>query len=155
MSEVKEFKLVRDTYRNLTTVGKLYLPDGRVFETLEDCVRASGIKDKGNTAIPDTEALQPYKLGISFSQRFQRDMPIIHTGDGISLSAQGIQFKGIRMHGGNTDADTEGCILVAKQRVSDTRIYGTMEKEVTALLKAYQSEGIECVLHIINQPQSA
>jgi hypothetical protein len=44
-----------------------------------------------------------YKLGVTFSQRFQRMLPILHDVPG---------FDGVRIHTGNTDADTEGCILV-------------------------------------------
>ena len=91
--EVKRFEF-KDTH----TVGKMYV-DG-IYEcyTLEDAVR-NGIKVLGKTAIP----IGTYKLIIDASTRFKQDMPhILDVPD----------FTGVRIHAGNTSADTDGCILL-------------------------------------------
>lgn len=91
--EVKRFEF-KDTH----TVGKMYV-DG-VYEcyTLEDAVR-NGTKVLGKTAIP----IGTYKLIIDASTRFKQDMPhILDVPD----------FTGVRIHAGNTSADTDGCILL-------------------------------------------
>ena len=91
--EVKRFEF-KDTH----TVGKMYV-DG-VYEcyTLEDAIR-NGTKIIGKTAIPIGE----YKLIVDASTRFKQDMPhILDVPD----------FTGVRIHSGNTSADTDGCILV-------------------------------------------
>jgi len=91
--EVKRFEF-KDTH----TVGKMYV-DG-VYEcyTLEDAVR-NGTKVLGKTAIP----IGTYKLIIDASTRFKQDMPhILNVPD----------FTGVRIHAGNTSADTDGCILL-------------------------------------------
>lgn len=46
-----------------------------------------------------------YGLAITFSQRFQRDMPEI-----LGVSGR----TGIRLHPGNVMADTHGCLLVGR-----------------------------------------
>jgi hypothetical protein len=91
--EVKRFEF-KDTH----TVGKMYV-DG-IYEcyTLEDTIR-NGTKIIGKTAIPIGE----YKLIIDASARFKQDMPHI-------LNVP--NFTGVRIHSGNTSADTDGCILV-------------------------------------------
>ena len=91
--EVKRFEF-KDTH----TVGKMYV-DG-IYEcyTLEDAVR-NGTKVIGKTAIP----IGTYKLIIDASIRFKQDMPhILDVPD----------FTGVRIHAGNTSADTDGCILL-------------------------------------------
>jgi len=87
------------------TMGKLFV--NGVFEcyTLEDVVRPNGEKVAGDTAIPYGE----YDVVITFSNRFQRDMPLL-----IGVP----NFSGIRIHPGNTTEDTHGCLLVGQSRDS-------------------------------------
>ena len=95
------------------TIGKLYI-DGEYFcDTLEDKDRGltdgmtvseiSKIKIKKETAIPTGT----YKVTITYSNRFKKNMPLINNVKG---------FEGIRIHSGNTDKDTEGCILVGQNK---------------------------------------
>lgn len=92
-----------------TTLGVLLI-DG-VYEcvTLEDQVRDT--KVMAETAIPAGR----YKLTISWSPKFQRDMVLVNDVPG---------FTGIRIHSGNDKEDTSGCVLVGRVIESLTRISG-------------------------------
>jgi hypothetical protein len=94
---ITEMLITRRTYTRNSTIGDLYI-DGQYFcHTLEDTIL--DVKIAGVTAIPYGR----YEVIINFSNRFQRPMPLL-------LNVPG--FLGIRIHSGNTDEDTEGCILV-------------------------------------------
>ena len=88
------------------TIGKLYI-DGEYFcETLEDkdrFIEAGGVKIYGKTCIPRGT----YRLVITMSNRFKKELPLL-------LNVP--QFEGIRIHAGNTAADTDGCILLGRTR---------------------------------------
>ena len=83
------------------------LIDGAYFgETLEDKDRyleTGGEKVDGDTAIPRGS----YPVTLSMSKRFGRIMPEVHDVQG---------FSGVRIHGGNTEANTEGCPLLGSVR---------------------------------------
>lgn len=117
--------LKRDRNNGATdcTFGKLYIND--VFEcyTLEDVEREN--KVYGKTAIP----VGNYRVVVTMSNRFKRSLPLL-------LDVP--NFSGVRIHPGNTSADTEGCILVGdkvdirsnylgQSRVAFNRIFTKIE----------------------------
>jgi hypothetical protein len=91
--EIKRFDF-KDSY----TAGRMYIDNLYFCYTLEDVVR-EGAKVDGQTAIPTGT----YDVIIDDSTRFGRPMPHI-------LNVP--NFKGVRIHSGNTSKDTEGCILL-------------------------------------------
>jgi len=104
-----------------STIGEL-LVDG-LFEcfTLEDKERE--VKIKGETAIPKGE----YKVIINESNRFKRELPLL-------LNVP--NFEGVRIHSGNTNHDTEGCILVGQSR--NKNYIGQSRKAFDKLFKKMQ-----------------
>lgn len=109
-----QIRLNRILKTNECTIGELYVNNEHVCDTLEDRVRqlpeecpntpkGSDCKCKekvyGQTAIP----AGTYELKLTYSNRFKKILPEI-------LNVP--HFLGIRMHAGNTTADSDGCVLV-------------------------------------------
>lgn len=100
------------------TIGDLSIDGRPECHILEDVVReVFGVpvekwKVYGKTAIPQGT----YDIVVDFSPRFKRFLPHI-------LNVPG--FSGVRIHPGNTDADTDGCLLPGTwksgERVNNSR----------------------------------
>ena len=61
------------------------------------------LKVKGQTAIPTGI----YTILLTYSPKYKRIMPLVNNVKG---------YSGIRIHSGNTHKDTEGCLLVGKNK---------------------------------------
>jgi hypothetical protein len=102
-------RLIREPSVNGATLGALYINGVWHCWTVEDQIRevagqpVSAWKVQNETAIPSGL----YQVAITESARFKRRLPIL-------LDVEG--FTGIRIHPGNTAADSEGCILPGRIR---------------------------------------
>ena len=120
-----ELILERIAKRKTYTIGRLYeaypqgVGEGLLYfcDTLEPTWRDyehGAYKVKGRSAIPEGR----YAVVISFSPKFRQWLPIL-------LGVP--KFEGIRIHAGNSAEDTEGCILVGKNKLVgqlvDSRIW--------------------------------
>ena len=106
------------------THGQLHI-DGVYFcDTMEDQER--DIKIDGETAIPCGQ----YKVIINMSARFNRLMPLL-------LNVP--NYTGVRIHSGNTSANTDGCLLVGKPYKND---FITASKETFAALFKTMNDAI-------------
>lgn len=99
-----ELTLRRRVIAERYTVGALNVNGEHFCDTLEDVVRPAGVKIKGRTAIP----YGIYTVVLDYSPKFDRIMPHV-------LDVPG--FLGVRIHAGNTVDQTDGCILVGRNRV--------------------------------------
>ena len=129
---------LRDTY----TIGKIYI-DGEYFcDTLEDKVRdlnKNGVFDGdekkvyGETAIP----YGTYKVILSYSPKFNRIFPEL-----LDVPC----FTGIRIHRGNTEKDTAGCLLVGENKVRGKVLNSTYwEKKLIEKLEGKNGITIQIV----------
>lgn len=99
-----EIKLTRIARQKEYTIGRMEIDGNYVCDTLEPIWRnlAGGARKlKGKTAIPEGR----YALVVTLSPKFGKWLPLLL---GVPY------FSGIRIHSGNTAADTEGCILVGQ-----------------------------------------
>ena len=139
-----QLHLLREPTRQGATLGALYVDGVWQCWTIEDALREVNTqaahvaathggptldawvrswKVAGQTAIP----AGTYPVTITYSPRFGRQLPLVGQVPG---------FEGIRIHPGNTIADTEGCILpgadrdrtrVLRSRVAFQVVYETIE----------------------------
>jgi len=135
--------LHRNTFTETTTTGTLRVNGDLFCFTLEDRKQPKGVKVDGETCIPEGT----YYVDVTMSSRFKRLMPMIYNqANGYELIKDGISFKGIRLHGGNTHLNSHGCVLVARKRINSNLIQGTMEAELTKKLVELGGKGFITVI---------
>lgn len=100
-----EIRVERIALRPTYTIGRLYLNGKYTCDTLEDKVRDLKREPKvqGKTAIPEGK----YLVRLTYSNRFKKVLPLL-----VDVP----YFEGVRIHSGNDEDDTEGCILVGKNK---------------------------------------
>lgn len=118
------------------TFGKLLAEDEhQLCYTLEDEVReipgkpVSEWKIKGATAIPAGR----YRVTLQDSPRFGRDTLTIHDVPG---------FEYIRMHAGNSEADTDGCPLLGME-IDPRGIVGGTSRPAVKLVQFLVRDAID------------
>lgn len=111
-----ELRLVRNVKTEHSTIGVLYVNNDVECLILEDVDRGldsemelsyiEKAKVYGKTAIPTGR----YEIAITFSNKFQKYLPLI-----MNVKA----FDGIRIHSGNSEVDTLGCLLTGTTQGND------------------------------------
>lgn len=109
-------KLVREVFTDKSTIGRLYVNGAYQCYILEDKDRGleqsmklediQKLKVYGVTAIP----YGTYNVTITYSNHFKKELPLLNNVPG---------FEGIRIHSGNTDADSLGCLITGNTRNKD------------------------------------
>ena len=104
--------LKRIALRSTYTIGRLYI-DGNYFcDTLEDTVRdlnKNGKFDNGEKKVYAKTAIPygTYEIKWTYSPRFKKYTPQLMNVP---------SFEGIRIHSGNSNTDTEGCLLLGENK---------------------------------------
>lgn len=128
------------TYKKDHTDSVVYVNGNHFGYGLEDTGRPNGVKIAEETAIPEGA----YKVQITFSPHFQRDMVIVfNVDDDHSIERHGVRFTGIRMHGGNNIQHTAGCLMVAQNTDNKGKIWGSLEDELFTKVKQALDDGSE------------
>ena len=131
-------ELNRITKQPLYTIGRLFV-DGKYFcDTLEDRCRDLDKEEKvmHETAIPEGT----YEVIVNVSVKFKRKLPLL-----LNVS----HFTGIRIHRGNTDKDTSGCILVG-ENIQPGRVINSTgyELRLTELIERAMLAGDKIMIEI-------
>ena len=138
--------LARRWFESRATIGELYVDGAYQCLTLEDVVRAPGVKVFGKTAIP----AGLYRVKLDFSPKFSpkrfaymdnylpekfqqkgwkgsQDVLIPHL-----LGVPG--FDQVRIHWGNDEDDTEGCILTGTTKDLQAQTVGASRDAFEGLM---------------------
>lgn len=104
-----ELKLIRKIFTEKSTIGELSI-DGvfncYILEDKDRKLESGGVKVYGLTAIPRGR----YEIIISYSNRFKTYLPLL-------LSVP--QFEGIRVHSGNDESASSGCLITGSSFKKD------------------------------------
>ena len=142
-----ELQLKREIFTDISTIGTLTI-DGK-FEcyiledkdrginntlTLEQIMR---VKVYGKTAIPYGR----YEIDWTMSARFKKMMPIL-------LNVIG--WSGIRIHAGNSEIDSLGCLLCGTRKLSNRITESTIAtNKLYAKIEAAKKQGQRIYITII------
>jgi len=127
-------KLIRNTFTPQSTIGDLYADGVFLCHCLEDVVRpVDEPKVYGKTAIPYGR----YRVVLTMSNRFKVILPLLVDVPG---------FAGVRIHSGNTAADTDGCLLPGLSKGVD---FVGNSRAAMAKLQPLIAAAPECWLEIV------
>ena len=142
-----ELILKRDTFTEISTIGSLSI-DGK-FECyiLEDKDRGLidtmsiaeivGTKIYGKTAIPYGR----YEVDWTMSARFKIMMPILKNVKG---------YEGIRIHKGNSEIDSLGCLLCGTKKASNRITESTAAtNKLYAKIAEAKKQGVKIYITIV------
>ena len=144
-----DLRLERKWFEDTCTIGNLYVDDEYECYILEDVVRPKGEKVYGETAIPYGD----YTVIVNWSNRFKKDLPFIYNMPDMSVEdGHGVRFTGVRIHPGNTDKDTHGCLLPGSSKmnnkIGDSKLaFNKLFAKISAAIDA----GEEVVLTIVRE----
>lgn len=136
-----KLRVERQIFDDESTISEALLDGVHECYILEDRVREVPNTPVEEWKVPHLTAIPygEYKLVINHSQRFNRDLPLL-------LNVPG--FTGVRIHPGNTQADTEGCLLVGRtkgdQFVGESRAaFGLLYPKLVAAIEAGDEVTVE------------
>ena len=131
-------ELNRIAKKPLYTIGRLFVHGKYFCDTLEDRCRDLDKEEKvmNGTAIPEGI----YEVIVNVSAKFRRKLPLL-------LDVP--HFSGIRIHRGNMDKDTSGCILVGENKQQGRVINSTgYELKLTEMIEKAMLSGEKIVIQV-------
>ncbi len=118
--------------------------------TLEDTVRPENIKVYGETGIPGGVRC---KVRLYESDHHGKTIIFYTEEDGVTLKWKELSWTYVLAHGGNTHIDTMACVLVAKNKISNDMIQGSLKDELRIFIENKIKEGYTIEAEFINLTQ--
>ena len=151
MAKIFTILTERDHYTARTSMGKMYFVYVKDYVqqplqyakdyfgyTLEDTARPGNIKVMKETCLPGGLKC---KVSLYESDHYKKTI-IFHTEDDKRTIKIGpLTWVGCLAHGGQTHKDTEGCVLVARNKINDDMIQGSLKDELRRVIKAGSGTG--------------
>ena len=138
--------LIRKYKKKDYCIGDLYIGDKFYCNILEDTVRdinkngtfdCGEFKISGHTAIPYGK----YEIQVTYSPKFKRKLPLL-------LNVK--HYEGIRIHRGNTEKDSSGCLIPGENTKRGMVLNSTKyELELTNLIESANKRGEKVIIEII------
>lgn len=128
-----QLRIQRKPSGKKSTFGELIINSVFQCYTLEDPVRSEKIA--GETAIPAGE----YKIDLTYSPKFKMLLPLLlHVPN----------FTDIRIHAGNSEVDTAGCVLVGERLVLGQLWYSrrALNNVLEKIVGAYKFEPVTILI---------
>jgi hypothetical protein len=133
-----QIKVQRILSNKEESLGIMYLNGVPFCWVLEDQKQA--VKVKGETRIPEGEYEVKLRTVGGHHESYAKKYPAIHKGMLELQNVPGFQF--ILIHIGNTDKDTDGCLLVGEMPVLGEKLSITQS---TAAYERFYKRVITCI----------
>lgn len=141
-----ELLLERKYLKSNYTIGNLFINGKFYCNIIEDKIidfnkngtfDCGELKISGHTAIPYGE----YEIKVTYSPKFKRKLPLL-------LNVK--HFEGIRIHRGNTEKDSSGCLIPGENSKRGMVLNSTRyELELTNLIEMANKRGEKVIIKII------
>lgn len=155
-----ELNLYRRSTVQTRTPGDLYVDGAYLCHTVEDIVRDRDMDSDGDIDSKDVEQFKVYgetaipagryRLVLENSPKYGPDTLTIKDVPG---------FVGIRIHPGNTEKDTQGCLILGDDFAADYTIAPGTSRPAVARLKSIISpviiSGVDVWITIHNSAEKA
>jgi hypothetical protein len=146
-------RIERSPYTARTTSGKMFFVYDEKKDyfgfTLEDTARPHNIKVYGETCIPECKC----KVSLFENEHYGKTV-IFHTeDDGRTIKVGELTWTGCLAHGGNDAKDTFGCVLVAKNRIDNDHIQGSLKDKLREFVEGKMKEGYTVSAEFVNLTQ--
>lgn len=133
-----EIMVIRSEFSQTSTLGHLIVDNELWGYTMEDRLRPFGQKVIGLTCIPAGR----YEVKLMWSGHFRKTLPRL-----IDVPF----FDGVLFHGGNRPTDSEGCILIGREKKAFDWIFSSLSSQ---LVQAIEKKGGNAFVTIWNGPGS-